>query len=158
MAKKAETPTTANFLFRMVRQLLDHAAEIELRVDNPARGIKGYSVIIGIFRLDQKANALFWSLEPPCAGEHGQKSFCFSPSPNHFFEVGRLAAVWPRFRGNPNRTDEGFAGLSSPLVRFASGFTRSGSTAYMASSTITHRLNRKRWRFRRFFEAGNPAH
>jgi len=62
MAKKAETPTTANFLFRMVRQLLDHAAEIELRVDNPARGIKGYSVIIGIFRLDQKANALFWSL------------------------------------------------------------------------------------------------
>jgi len=133
MAKKAETPTTANFLFRMVRQLLDHAAEIELRESS---------------QID----------EPPCAGEHGQKSFCFSPSPNHFFEVGRLAAVWPRFRGNPNRTDEGFAGLSSPLVRFASGFTRSGSTAYMASSTITHRLNRKRWRFRRFFEAGNPAH
>jgi len=44
MAEKAETPTAANFLLRMVRQLLDHAVEIEMRVDNPARGIKGYSV------------------------------------------------------------------------------------------------------------------
>ena len=44
MAEKAETPTAANFLLRMVRQLLDHAVEIELRVDNPARGIKGYRV------------------------------------------------------------------------------------------------------------------
>ena len=44
MAEKAETPTAANFLLRMVRQLLDHAIEIELRIDNPARGIKGYRV------------------------------------------------------------------------------------------------------------------
>ncbi len=34
IGKKAETPGAANFLLRMIRQLLDHAIDLELRDDN----------------------------------------------------------------------------------------------------------------------------
>lgn len=43
IAKKADTPGAANFLLRMVRQLLDHAIDLELRTDNPARLVKMYA-------------------------------------------------------------------------------------------------------------------
>lgn len=43
MGKKADTPGAANFLLRMIRQILDHAIDLEWRPDNPARTVKMYS-------------------------------------------------------------------------------------------------------------------
>ena len=43
MGRKAETPGAANFLLRMIRQLLDHAVDIEWRPDNPARTVKMFA-------------------------------------------------------------------------------------------------------------------
>jgi len=44
MAAKSETPNAANFTLRMMHQLLAYAVEIDLRPDNPALGIKRYSI------------------------------------------------------------------------------------------------------------------
>lgn len=42
IGKKAETPGAANFLLRMIRQLLDHAVDLEWRDDNPARTVRKF--------------------------------------------------------------------------------------------------------------------
>lgn len=42
IAKRSDTPGAANFLLRMIRQLLDHAIDLEWRTDNPARLVKSY--------------------------------------------------------------------------------------------------------------------
>ena len=46
MADKADTPNAANFTLRMMRQTLAHAVDLEWRPDNPAHGIKRYSIDI----------------------------------------------------------------------------------------------------------------
>ena len=40
MAEKAATPGAANNRLKRLRQVLDHAVELEWRTDNPARGVK----------------------------------------------------------------------------------------------------------------------
>ena len=49
IGEKADTPGAANFLLRMIRQLLDHAIELEWRGDNPARQVKPYKMTEGGF-------------------------------------------------------------------------------------------------------------
>jgi len=44
MGEKSETPNAANFTLRMMRQLLAHAVDLEMRDDNPAIGIKRYKI------------------------------------------------------------------------------------------------------------------
>ncbi len=44
IAEKANTPTAANRRLSLLRLLLDHAMDMGLRRDNPARAVKGYRV------------------------------------------------------------------------------------------------------------------
>ena len=44
MGEKSDTPHAANFTLRMMRQLLAHAIDLELRGDNPAIGIKRFKI------------------------------------------------------------------------------------------------------------------
>lgn len=49
VADKAETPSAANNLIKRLRQVFDHAIDLELRADNPAASLRMYSTGSGGF-------------------------------------------------------------------------------------------------------------
>lgn len=68
--RKAEMPGAANFLLRMIRQLLDHAIDIELREDNPARAVKRFKTGEGRHTWTEDEIARFYSVHEPGTAAH----------------------------------------------------------------------------------------
>ncbi|MGR3782723.1 MAG: site-specific integrase [Albimonas sp.] len=65
IGEKADRPAAANFTLRMLRILLAHAVELEMRADNPALGVKGYTLPPGGFHTwTEDEIARFYAVHP----------------------------------------------------------------------------------------------
>ncbi|MDH3667654.1 MAG: tyrosine-type recombinase/integrase [Paracoccaceae bacterium] len=71
MAERADTPGAANQLFKVLRLIMAHAVDLEMRPDNPAIGVKRFKQDgRGFHTWDETEIARFYDVHPPGTTAH----------------------------------------------------------------------------------------